>query len=180
MRHLTCDPSAEVIGQTMLSFIDNLQSDRIMPLLKRHGLDDIQPDQWYPLQDWLEVLNDLAREGDFSSSVVAIGMQITEKMLVPPEVEQLSLGEILEMWNDLYQMQHRGADVGCVRTEKVAPNHYVCTQEVMYPDDMSYGVAYGMARRWLPHGTPFTVKYDDTILNRDNGGPQTVIHVMWE
>jgi hypothetical protein len=45
---------------------------------------------------------------------------------------------------------------------------------------MTYGMAYGMAKRWLPRGTHFSVRYDPNIPNMDNGGEVTIIHVKWE
>jgi hypothetical protein len=53
---------------------------------------------------------------------------------------------------------------------------------VVYPDDMSYGILYGYARRFLPPGTKFKVYYDPDVLPRDQGGSEnyTIIHISWE
>ncbi len=179
MRHLTCDPKTEVIGQTVLSFIDNVQADEIRPYLAKHGLADIKPDVWYPCHLWLDVMNDLAKETNLSSNLVAIGMGVVDKMLVPPEMEKLTVGDILMGWNDLYHLQHRNGEIGYVKTEKVSDTHYKTIHLHLYPDDFTYGIAYGMAKRWLPKGTRFTVKYDPDVPALDKGGNLTIIHVSW-
>ena len=50
------------------------------------------------------------------------------------------------------------------------------------PDDMSYGLLYAYARRFLPPGTQFTVYYDPDIPARDYGGDreETIIHIEWD
>lgn len=179
MRHLTCDPNAMAIGQTMLAYLDNLAGENIKPILEKHNLTTIKPDEWYPLQPFLDVLNDLSNQSDMSSNYVAIGMATVENMIIPPEVESLTLAQVLEGWDDLYQIQHRGGDVGKVIVEKVTDTHYQTHLQHVYPDDMTYGVAYGLARRWLPKGTPFTVKYDETVKRRDLGGEDTILHIIW-
>jgi hypothetical protein len=114
MRTLTCHPSIEVIGQTLLSFIDNTEREEIAPYLIKHGLDHLEPDQWYPLNKFQTMLNDMANgDTSISSSLVAIGMGIVEKMIVPPELETAELGTILMLWNDLYHLQHRGILAAC-------------------------------------------------------------------
>ncbi|MEP7285397.1 MAG: hypothetical protein ABI947_06485 [Chloroflexota bacterium] len=123
MRTLTCDPKAEIIGQTMLSFIDNVQSDDIQPYLVKHDLTVIHPQEWYPLQRYLNLLNDMAAGTNLSESLVAIGMAITRTIIVPPELENASLGDMLMGWDALYQFQHRNADVGYVKIEKLSDTH---------------------------------------------------------
>lgn len=53
-------PNTEVIGQVVISFSENLESDVIAPILPKHGLDNIQPDQWYSHQAWMNLLKDLS------------------------------------------------------------------------------------------------------------------------
>ena len=92
------------------------------------------------------------------------------------------MGQVLMRWDDMYQMLHRNADVGGITVEKIAEKHYKTSHTVIYPDDMSYGVLFGFARRFLPPGTPFKVYYDPEIPPRDRGGEQdaTIIHIEWE
>lgn len=185
MRHLSCDPGMELIGQAALSFINNVQSSEIHPYLVKYGLTNVQPDQWYPASKIMDLMNDMAHGTNLTSNLVAIGMEIATNMVMPPEMEHAPLVAILEAWDVLYHMQHRnlvnpGVDIGYVKLEKVTENHYTTIHRHLYPDDMTYGLAYGMAKRFLPKGTHFKVKYDSEAPNRDQGGSVTIIHIMWD
>jgi hypothetical protein len=44
---------------------------------------------------------------------------------------------------------------------------------------MTYGIIYGLAKRLLPAGIQFSVKYEEGQPNRDRGGDKSIIHVRW-
>ena len=126
------------------------------------------------------MFNDLAQHTNFVDNLVAVGMAVSQKMVMPPEILQMPLGEILMRWSDLYKLQHRGeGNIGYVRTEQISETHYKTIHDNMYPDDMAYGIAYGMAKRWLSKGTQFLVQYDSDVPHKDVGGDITIIHVKW-
>jgi len=79
----------------------------------------------------------------------------------------------------LYYLQYRGGDIGYVKTDKIADTHLTTTHIHLYPDDFTYGLAYGMARHWLPSDTRFKVYYDEKVPRRDMSGDVTIIHVAW-
>jgi hypothetical protein len=79
----------------------------------------------------------------------------------------------------VYLMQHRG-DTGEERVEKLGDQHMRLTMRTPYPDDLPYGVVWGMARRFLPEGTQFLIKYDETEPHRDLGGEYTVLDISWK
>ncbi len=181
MRHLTCDPNIEIIGATVLGIVENLQSDEIQPLLGKHGLANVQPNEWYPAERWLSVMNDLADNPNTTQNYVAVGMSIAERVVLPPELQSATLPQILTAWDDIYQMQHRGGDIGHVRIEKLSETKYRTIHIHLYPDDLTYGIAYGWSRRFLPKGTHFTVMYEDINNRLDSGeGTETSILVEWE
>ena len=76
-----------------------------------------------------------------------------------------------------YHSAHRNGDIGHVIGERVEDKYYRINLEDIYPDDMTYGIIYGFAKRLLPSGTQFSVKYDEGQPNRDRGGEKTIIHV---
>ncbi|MBI1258821.1 MAG: hypothetical protein GC204_15230 [Chloroflexi bacterium] len=179
MRTLTCSPTVETLGAPMLSFIENMEAETIYPYLEQYGLTQIAPNQWYPLQTWLNVLNDMAQGTNLTSNLVAIGLEIIGNVVMPPELERASFPTVLNQWDAIYQMQHRGGDIGHVVVDKVSETHFKTTHNLPYPDDMIYGVGYGMARRYLPRGTQFKVYYDEKEPHLDEGGKRTVIHIKW-
>ena len=180
MRHLTCDPNIEVIGSSVIAIAKNAQADQIAPFLEKHNLTTIVPDQWYPAQQLLSVMNDLAAASGTTGNFVAIGLEIAKIAPFPPEPNFTSLESVLMMWNAIYQNDHRGGDIGFIETDKILDTQYRCTLQHIYPDDLMYGVAFGFAHRLLPSGTEFKVWYDHSILRLDLGGDQTIIHIAWQ
>lgn len=179
MRVLVCDPQTEIIGQAMRSIIDNIQADEIRPFLEKHQMTHIDPNRWYRAQTFLDILNDLLSASDGTSNMVAVGMAVCTQMVMPPELTHASLPTILNMWNDLYHLQHRGSEIGSVKTEKISETHYRTIHDHLYPDDMVYGLAYGMARRFLPKGTAFQISYAQGVSRKDEGGKVTIVEVQW-
>jgi hypothetical protein len=182
MRTLTCPPETETIGVNITAFFDNLRDANTKPIMEKYGLLNIDPESWFPASKYLDALNELGQNPDFSSNLVAIGLEVGSMTPLPPDLENPTLEEVLMRWDDMYQMLHRGADVGGVVIEKISDTHYKTTHTVIYPDDMSYGVLYGYGRRFLPPGTRFKVYYDPDVLPRDMGGQEgcTIIHITWE
>jgi hypothetical protein len=180
MRTLTCSPEVEVLGQNMLSLIDNLSMEVIQPILKKHGFENVEPDEWYPAQEWLNVINDLMADRPWTSEMVVTGMSIAENGAIPPELENAPLEQILGLWDDIYQLPHRGGDIGEVIIEKLSDTHIKTVHRHLYPDALTYGIAYGWARRFLPEGARFSVYYDQEVPHLDQGGTETIIHVRWE
>ncbi len=180
MRKLICDESIEVIGQAVLSYVDNIEAYNIAPLLAENGISDIQPDQWYPLLSVLNTLNQLTTMPNLTTNFVAVGLRIAENMVLPPELVNAHVSEILMLWDDLYHLQHRGGEIGYVKVEKISETHYKTIHKHLYPDDLVYGLAYGMCRVFLPKDATFTVEYDKDTKRLDEGGDFTIVHVKWE
>lgn len=91
MRTLKCDPTVEVKGQVMMSFLKNLNADEIHPYLVKYELTDLTPEAWYPAQRFLDVLNDLATCGN----LIAIGLAVVSHMVLPPELDNVPLPAII-------------------------------------------------------------------------------------
>lgn len=182
MRILTAPPGSETIGLMFGTFVDNLQSAETRPVMVKHNLVGLDPMGWYPAQRLLDALNELSSNSNQSANLVAIGMRIGETVPLPPEMLDPQIEDVLAIWNDLYQMLHRGGDLGCIRYEKVADKHCKTIHTVPYPDDMSYGVLYGYGKRFLSASTHFRVFYDPDFPARDYGGTgeSTIIHIKWE
>ena len=54
------DPKSEVTGQMVFSMTKSILLDDIKEILKRHGMDNIDPKSWYPVQSLLDVFNEVA------------------------------------------------------------------------------------------------------------------------
>lgn len=175
-----CEASVEITGQSVLSLFQNLNYQNVAPVLRRHGLDAVEPQSWYPLQSMLNILRDIASNDSGMMDLVGIGLSAAELGYVPPEMEHLNLDQVLESYGRMYTLRHRNGNAGAVAAERVSEKHIKMILTIPYPDDLFYGVFYGYCRRFLPKGTPFTVEYDSLELRRSQGGSRTVIHVYWE
>lgn len=180
MRHLFCDPKIEIVGSSVIAIAKNAQADEIAPFLEKYDLATIDPNQWYPAQQLLNLMNDLTAATGTTGNFVAIGLAIAKLVPFPPEPRFESLESVLMMWNDIYQNDHRGGDIGIIKTDKLSDTHFMCTLQHIYPDDLMYGVAFGFADRLLPNGTEYKVWYDNATLRLDLGGDQTIIHIEWQ
>jgi hypothetical protein len=177
MPRYTCDPQTELMGRTALSLIENIQHQNIAPILHKHGLDSINPDTWYKMQDVLNVLSDISEGANAMSNFVSIGIAAAELSVLPPEMEKLSLAQILTAYGQIYKLRHRGGDAGEVSSEQISDKHFKITMSVPYPDDVFYGVMYGYARRFRPQGAHVVVQYDENTKRRDDGGEYTIVHI---
>jgi hypothetical protein len=177
MRYKAFDPNSEVQGLVLLNFLTNIMSDKVIPILHKNGLEQVNPDTWYPVQTWLNVLSDLSETNGPWESLVAIGMKVgenTANQAVKPSFEEFMIN-----FNAPHAAFHRHGDVGEFQIEKVNNRHFKLTARVPYPDDLGYGVVYGAARCLLPAATSFNVWYDEEVTRRDLGGEITVFHVAW-
>ncbi len=181
MHTYACDPNTEIIGQVLMAYIDNVQSEIIQPIFKRYGITDPNPEEWYPLQPVLDVLKELSKSDSATTNLVAIGVKIAEYGAEPEDIVNQPLSVVLEHWNDHMQLAFRGGEVGTIITEKVHEKFYKVRQKNVFPDDLCYGLAYGFARSRLPLGTNFKVYYEEYNNRMDKGGADsTVICVEWE
>ena len=181
-KYQSFDPAAEVDGYSMLSLIQCLRKEEIHPFLVRHGLTNIEPEKWYPVQKWLDVLSDLAevRPGQAMFDFVAVGMKIMETAQFPPELAAMPFAQVVMGLAENHPTHHRNGYTGKLTCELVGYNHAKITVRAPYPDDMWYGIMYGAAKRYLPHGTSFTVFYDEAEPRREQGGEYTIVHIKWE
>lgn len=181
MQYKTFGPDAEVLGGGMLAFIESINYDNFSSILETHGVDNINPNEWYPQQVWLDVFSDIASQPGSSSNLVSIGMKIADTAPIPPEALTLPFQEVMLGFNDgSYFANNRGKDIGRIDVEILDEKHICMIDKTPYPDDFVYGAYYATARRLLPRGTDFTVKYDETIPRRGNGGDATRVHIIWK
>jgi hypothetical protein len=180
MPKFQCDPNIEVTGQQAIAYVNNIRSTEIRPALTKYGLATINPTAWYPLQNLLNVLSDLSEKPDWSSNFVSIGMAMADTAPLPDE--DAPVEEFLLRINGAYQAVHRGGETGMFEVQKVDEQHFQLINEIKtaYPDDVVYGLVYGLVRRILPKGTTITVRYDESSgPRRDNGGDFTVLDILW-
>ncbi len=175
-------PGAEVLGQAASAIFNHMLGDEVMDSLRKHGVDQLKPDEWYPVDKFIEVFADWFKNPENTSNqLVSVGMAIIHNAVLPPEMESAPLIDKLILLGKLHDINHRGSgDPGRYVIEQLGEKHLKYTTNTPYPDDMIYGYIYGVAKRFLPRGTHFTVSYDPDVPRQHEGGTHTVFHLRWD
>ncbi len=173
-------PDHELRGQLLIDCENAIGRSRIQPLFEKHGLVNIDPRAWYPEQQWLDVLSDMADQGNAMFDFVSLGIKIADNAMLPPGFSSLPLLTVLQNANSIFQLNSRGTETGEITTEVLGDKHAKLTFRVPDPDDFWYGILFGYVRRCMPQGTHFTVSYDKEVPRREQGGEVTVMHVEWD
>lgn len=169
-------PDTEMLGQVILDFERAIGSRDFWPVLHNHGLTGLAPQQWYPAQPWVDVLNEVAHTPTGMFNLVAIGMRQLELAEMPPEFSYMPLKDILSQMDGAYRMNYRGTDIGGIRTDVLAEDHITLTVRTFEPDDLWFGNIHGMVRRFAPH-MRFTVTFDPSTPRNDERKKETIFHI---
>lgn len=169
-------PEALVIGQIVLSFIENLEADMIMPLLPKYGLAVIDPEQWYSHQAWMNTLKELSELPGSQSALVAFGRKAVEKAVMPPEIT--SIPQALHLLHAIHHMNLRNVpeEEGYFIEEK-GPNHYWVYHNTPNPEDAIYGFIWGVLARFKHPDEVFVVRQVENP--NPDVHPGTVYECMW-
>ena len=176
-----CDPEIEINGVTVLSLTQNLQHNEFAAILDQHGFSTVDPEQWYSLQDVLNVLHEIAGGGNAMTNFVSIGVSAGELGVahLPPEMNDISIADFMAQYRKVYQIRHRNGKPGDVIGEQVDDNHLTISWlDTPYPDDIMYRVIYAYARHFLK-GASFTLSYDDEFHRDRHGSDKTIMHLKW-
>lgn len=180
-RYTSFEPTVELNGKTALAFLTNLMHDDMLPILDKYGLAHISPDEWYPIQSVLNVLSEIAQQLDSTSSFVSIGIAAANHGIqtLPPAAQDMPVATFFEQYEKIYQTRHRGGDSGYMQVEQRSDHHIIIRAHNPYPDDLNYGVIYGYTRHFLNKaGKGFVLKYDESAPRREQGGHETILHIV--
>lgn len=181
VQYKTFDSDAKALGQSYLGFINCINKEDIQPYLEKHNLSTIEPDKWYPLQSWLDVLSDIANSDNSMMNFVAIGTQIAQEAPFPPVFDQLPISEVLKSGNESYNMQHQG-NAGEVTVEVISDNAVRITCKTPYPGNLLYGTYYGIVKRFASKDMKFTIQFDPetpTPLNNESRDLD-IFNISWK
>ncbi len=183
MKFIAFDPESKVIGQAFLGINAAVDKRLIGPLLIKHGLLDIQPDRWYPLQKLLDVMNDIDKNPDAISNMltfVSIGQNVAQNVYVPEEIEAFikdkGFVEFMSVFGSpTYFRDHQGY-VGEHAIEKLSDQHLRIVFNTPYPPDFFYGLFHGSATRYCP--AYFVAHYQDLAMRDPKPGESVIIHIV--
>jgi len=169
-------PGAEVLGASLLALPICLKADEIMPLLKKHGFAEIDPEAWYPQQNIVNLYREI-EEGltNLSENLVSIGIKSVETMGFPPEINTME--SVIATMAASYSTVHRN-----LRPEEgtwgkiLGEGHAQAIINTPYPKDIFYGYYWGLMKKYTPEGTHFRVA---EIENDDPEHAGTVYDIKW-
>ena len=173
-------PDVELIGSVLEGYKRAINLEAFSAYFAKHGLIDIDPDQWYPLQKLLDVFSDISEDPAFMMNFVSIGMAVATHTPLPFDHTHMPIEVALQKFTEVTQWVNRGTDVGDIYIEILGPRHVKVIYRLAGPDEYLYGVTYGYMRRLLPKGTPFKVYFDPDTARREQGGTHTIIHATWD
>ncbi len=156
-------PDAEIRGGMILA-IQHAMGKVAAPYFKQAGFENIQPDAWYSMAKYLQVIYDIVEhEQSIMSSLVAMGMETAEHAVLPPDIDTLEKG--LMAMQQGWQMNSRNAQEVIWAVQRMDDSTIICTNYSPFPADQEYGVLYAFARRFA-NGRPFTLAYEN-LADRD-------------
>ena len=143
IRYEAIDPETEINGQTMLSMIDGVARfsddyrETVRETLAEQGVEEPQPDEWYPQQAWLDAFGVVAEELE-PHILDRIGEQIPEAAEWPEGISGVEEG--LRSINDAYHRNHRGGEIGYYRLTDVNDRTGEVTCRNPYPCPFDRGI----------------------------------------
>lgn len=174
------DTSAEAKGETIMSIVSgagqvsSVFEQKAEDILADNGIEQLSPDAWYPLSDYLNALEQIDEEVG-TDTVTSIGEQIPGEAEWPPGID--SVAEGLESIAQAYEMNHRG-NVGSYEVTRLDENAAKVTCQNPYSCALDTGIIRGTAERF---SSPVAiVEVDETSTQcREDGGHSCTYEVTW-
>lgn len=173
---ISFDPDAKVYGASMLSVIEGM-GERIRPVLAAHGMEEIKPDEWYPVQNYLDFYREISQARyNATLNLVSTGIRVPEKAVFPDNID--SITKAFQVLDEAFQMNHRG-NVGHYHVHVIRDRQIEVVAENPFPCDMDYGLMQGLARRFKPAKSNLLVYHDPKAPCRKKGADTCTYHISW-
>lgn len=173
-------PKAEVSGAVMSAIFNHYRRDKVIDSLKQHRLDYFDAEQWYPVDQFINLLAEWSKLPEIISNYVSVGMAMIYHIELPDHIERLDGEAKLPLLGDFMMSQHRGIGAGEFTAHSTNPGTIIYTETTVWPDDIIYGYIYGAAKRYVGKDKHFTLRYTNDHTHQDAGGDSTVLKLQWE
>jgi hypothetical protein len=176
-------PDARVSGRMVLAFtgcVDYRSIGRYLSqhgFLGRHGFERLDPERWYYLQDWLNVMADICQREDESSPLrdfEGIGRGMVVTLNLHEKVAYYPLFETIHTLTYLYDDLHLG-NAGYINVKRISHDVIQVVSCIPYPDALLYGMLAEAAER--SDASRYPVQLDPDTLSRDEGGEVTIYDI---
>ena len=184
-------PGIEVSGATILAFTSEMEvfRRRAIIILEKHGIKNVQPDNWYPAQNYLDAFKEIFEKlGD--TIIRYIGKQIPESAKWPPEIKTIE--DALASIDVAYHLNHRKngkvmfdpetgemiEGIGHYKFEKIDDNSAKIICDNPYPCDFDMGIIEATASKFKPKGKLIKVIHEEGSC-RKKGDASCTYLVRW-
>lgn len=138
-------PGAEMVGQSIADWTDNLEKEITDPVFQKHGLHNIDPDAWYSLEIVVDLYQEMLQSSGGGMALVAMG-----KASAGPVQEIFkfkSYQEFLDGAGKPFRAAIRNIpdEYGLTVVQK-GEKHYEITNNSVVPNDMIYGYLWEMLK----------------------------------
>lgn len=146
---------AEVNGRSVRSIIEGVgqfssaYKDRALEILENHGLPEPEEGEWYSMQAYLDAFAELA-DTVGPRTVTKIGSEIPNVVDWPPEVQTVE--DAMHALDDVYQMNHRGGEIGYYDFEKTGDSGGIMECKNPYPPELDEGLIQSAAEKFSGEG----------------------------
>lgn len=176
------DEDVEVYGQTIIHVVEdalgrfsNTYQSRAREALAENGIDDAEPDEWYPQQSWLDTFDSIG--GQLEPHLLdRLGEQIPEVADWPDGLSSIEAG--LESIDEAYQRNHRGGEIGFYEFERIDSQTAAVTSETPYPCEFDRGLIRAVARRYAPVEAFVFIEEEGSTCRQD-GADACTYTVSW-
>lgn len=166
--------NCEVIGSSILGVINGLGAFRSQAtrLLDEHGLPtEPQPDQWIPMQPWIDVLNALGKKVG-PTTLYNVGKKTVEVSVFPPDLDTVE--KVLSIMDTGYQMNHRGPRSGRWTYSMTSEKSATVVFEGSHPCDFVRGILDALVNK----GSKVTVTHAEGSCAK-TGGSNCSYNIKW-
>lgn len=157
-------PEAKISGYAMSSLLKSILFDEIIKphfeeVMRQYGFAeaDIQPEEWYSLQMYHDLMKVLREKSQDTLVLVSIGIKAIETAILPPEIDSIPTG--MQMLMDTHHLNLRNIpEHDRYRDLVIEDRRITVVEQTSFAHDIMYGYIYGLANRFRPEGTSPVIK----------------------
>jgi hypothetical protein len=169
----------EVYGRSVQALVNAMEflKLRAQRVLASHGIQNLEPEKWYPMQHVLSSFEDILKQvGPHTTR--AIGHAVPKNAAFPPHID--SFESALLSLDQAYRMNHRGSgDIGSYRVQNGLNRTSTVVCDNPYPCEFDQGIMEALYDRFPPKGS-FRLRIEHEAGScRSKGGHSCTYHLKW-